>query len=67
MSRVVRFELIQRHEELFEEMAQLQEEIDILNLLLKKVRDEYSKIDYEIKKSSWSNSVKTVNVSKAHT
>ena len=62
MSSVVRFELLQKHEELLEEMAQLQEEIDILNLLLEKVRNEYYEINDKINKKQQSDKLNMVDI-----
>lgn len=62
MSSVVSFELIQKHEELREEIVQLQEEIDILNLLLKKVQSEYFEIDNKINKNQQLGRVRTVDI-----
>ena len=62
MTSVISFNLIQKREELCEEMAQLQEEIEILNMLLEKVRDEHSKIDFEIKNAVGFDSIHRVNI-----
>ena len=49
MSSVVDFNILRRREKLLDEIGKLQEEIEILNLLLKKVRIEYMATDNAIK------------------
>ena len=62
MGSVINFELLQRQEELLKEMVELQEEIDILRLLLKKVQSEYYEIDNKIKKNQQLERVKVVGM-----
>lgn len=62
MSSIIKFELLQKHEELHDEMLQLQEEIDILNLLLKKVQSEYFEVDSKIRKNQHLDKVKMVKL-----
>lgn len=54
MKSVIDFDILKRREMLLDEMDELQEEIDVLKLLLKKARDEYMAIDYEIKNTQQS-------------
>lgn len=50
MSSVNKFDLNQKHEELHKEMLQIKEEIEILNILLKKTQYEYYEVDNIIKR-----------------
>ena len=63
MSRVVSFDMLQKREQLLEDLDILQEEIDILNLILKKARSEYLAIDNEIKKTQQSEQSERVKMS----
>jgi hypothetical protein len=48
MSNVIDIELLQKREELREEIGVLKDEIDILNIFLKKLKHEYFEIDNKI-------------------
>ena len=51
MSEIVSFELIQKQEELYEEISEIQEEIEILNMLLKKKQNEYFEVNNRLRKN----------------
>lgn len=50
MSNVVSFELLQKRDNLYEEIRQVQEEIELLNLILKRLRSQYIEISNKINK-----------------
>ncbi len=52
MSNVIEIELLQKREMLHEEILHLQEEIDILSLILKRMHNEYTEVGNSIKKKS---------------
>lgn len=58
MSNVIKYDLIKRREELLDEIDKLHEEIDILNILLKKAHSEYMSIGNKIKISQVSETAK---------
>lgn len=62
MNNTVNFELLQKREELRDEIRKLETELEITNLLLKKVKLEYVRLETKIKAGERAPDVSLANV-----
>ncbi len=62
MDNTVNFELLQKREELRDEIRKLETELEITNLLLKKVKLEYVRLETKIKAGERAPDVSLANV-----